>query len=83
MRTDEMGMRCIGCHNSTHSEYPATNIYNVNRDNTQPMQYSGKPLPIGSEASCKVCHKQDMNLSGHHPNMVRSFRNQSLLTQNK
>jgi hypothetical protein len=83
MRTDEMGLRCIGCHNSTHSEYPSSNIYNVNRDNTQPMQYSGKPLPIGSEASCKVCHKQDMKLSEHHPNMVRSFRNQSLLTQNR
>jgi hypothetical protein len=83
IRTDVIGMRCIACHNSTHSEYPAANVYEKNRDNIQPLQYSRKPLPMGSESSCEVCHKQPMPASVHHPNMVRSFRNKSILIQDE
>lgn len=75
MRTGDAGIRCEACHNSTHSIYPARNAFGKNRDNTQPMQYSGMPLPIGSEFSCEVCHKQKMEESVHHPNMERMFRN--------
>jgi hypothetical protein len=82
IRTDETGMRCIACHNSTHSEYPATNPYGKNRDNTQPLQYTGTNLPIGAESSCRACHAKDMEASGHHPNMVRAFRNASLIEKN-
>jgi len=38
------------------------------------MQYGDSPLPIGSEYSCDVCHKQ-IEYPIHHPNMVRDFRN--------
>jgi hypothetical protein len=76
IRTGDDGLiRCIACHNSTHSEYPARNAFGWNWDNTQPMQYSRKPLPIGSEFSCEVCHKQEMEESIHHWNMGRMFRN--------
>jgi predicted metal-binding protein len=78
IRTDQTGMRCIACHNSTHSEYPATNPYGTDRDNTQPLQYMGIPLPVGSESTCSACHTREMPLSGHHPNMVRPFRNRSI-----
>ena len=83
IRTDIAGMRCEACHNSTHSVYPAKNPYGKNRDNTQPLQYEGMPLPIGSDKTCAVCHKQSMPYSGHHPNMVRNFRNTQLLTSKK
>jgi hypothetical protein len=75
IRTADAGIRCIACHNSTHSVYPARNAFGWNLDNTQPMQYSGKPLPIGSGFSCEVCHQQEMEESIHHPNMERMFRN--------
>ncbi|MBD3275651.1 MAG: cytochrome C, partial [Candidatus Marinimicrobia bacterium] len=44
IRTGYRGVRCIGCHGSTHAVYPAENPYGENRDNIQPMQYSGEPL---------------------------------------
>ncbi|MBN1338512.1 MAG: c-type cytochrome [Bacteroidales bacterium] len=75
IRTGDAGIRCAACHNSTHSEYPARNAFGRNLDNAQPMQYNGTPLPIGSEFSCEVCHKQKMEESVHHPNMERMFRN--------
>jgi hypothetical protein len=75
MRTDNAGIRCEACHNSTHAEYPATNPFSTNRDNFQPLQYSGAPYPISSNASCQVCHKQDMEDPIHHENMLRPFRN--------
>ncbi len=75
IRTDNAGVRCIACHNSTHAEYPAVNPYSVNRDNVQPIQYSGMNLPIGSDMSCETCHLQKMEFSIHHENMLRKFRN--------
>ncbi len=75
IRTGDAGIRCIACHNSTHSVYPARNAFGWNRDNTQPMQYSNMPLPIGSEFTCAVCHTIKMEDSIHHPNMERPFRN--------
>ncbi len=75
IRTGNGGVRCEACHNSTHSIYPARNAFGWNRDNTQPMQYSGMPLPIGSDFTCVVCHKQKMENAIHHPNMERMFRN--------
>jgi hypothetical protein len=81
IRTDNAGVRCIACHNSAHSEYPARNAFGKNWDNTQPMQYMGTQLPIGSEYNCEVCHKQMMEFSVHHPNMIRDFRNTDLLNK--
>lgn len=80
VRTDNTGMRCAACHNSPHSEYPAVNAFGKNQDNTQPMQYGKSPLPIGAESTCKVCHMKEMEYSGHHPNMVRPFRNRVVLS---
>jgi hypothetical protein len=79
IRTGYRGVRCIGCHGSTHAVYPAENPYGENRDNIQPMQYSGEPLPIGSNLSCDVCHTQDMPFAIHHKNMLRPFRNSWLV----
>jgi hypothetical protein len=81
IRTDNVGLRCEACHNSTHSLYPARNAFGKNWDNTQPMQYSNIPLPIGSEESCEVCHKQKMEAPVHHPNMLKAFRNNHLIQQ--
>ncbi len=66
---------CAACHNSPHAVYRATNPYGENRDVTQPLQYQGSPLPIGSNFNCKVCHTIDMEDEMHHPNMLREFRN--------
>jgi cytochrome bd-type quinol oxidase subunit 1 len=79
IRTDNVGLRCEACHNSTHSLYPARNAFGKNWDNTQPMQYGKMPLPIGSELSCEVCHKQDMEFPVHHENMMRPFKATQLL----
>ncbi len=81
IRTDMAGVRCEACHNSTHSEYPTVNAFGKNRDNTQTMQYSGSPLPIGAENQCEICHKKKMEYSIHHPNMVRDFRNLNLVSK--
>jgi hypothetical protein len=75
VRTDNAGIRCEACHNSTHAEYPAKNEFGKNWDSSQPMQYGKMPLPIGSEFSCEICHKEKMKDSIHHENMERKFRN--------
>ena len=75
IRRDNAGMRCEACHNSTHSIYPTFNAYGVNRDNTQPLQYTGAPYPIGSDEKCAVCHTRPMQFSLHHANTLRPFRN--------
>jgi hypothetical protein len=75
-RTGEEGsIRCGTCHNSPHAEYPAFNPLSKYRDVIQPMQYGKMPYPIGSNMSCKVCHKIDMEESIHHENMTREVRN--------
>ena len=79
---DNPDIRCIACHNSPHAEYPARNAFGKHRDNTQPMQYGGKPFTIGSNFSCMVCHKQKMEFSIHHPNMERMFRNTEIAKKN-
>lgn len=75
IRTDYAGIRCQACHSSTHAEYPASNAFGKNRDNIQPIQYSGQPFPIGSNMTCEVCHMQKMEDPIHHENMYRKFRN--------
>ncbi|MEJ2634210.1 MAG: cytochrome C [Calditrichia bacterium] len=75
IRTDNAGIRCAACHNSTHAEYPSENPFGRDRDNIQPLQYSGAPYPIGSNISCEVCHMQKMENPIHHPNFYREFRN--------
>jgi hypothetical protein len=77
-RTDDIGIRCAACHGSAHAEYPALNPYHPMHDNLQPMQYSGVPLPIGSNQSCEVCHREKKDNSMHHANMDRPFRNASI-----
>ena len=79
MRADNAGVRCIGCHGATHSVYPATNPFGKNRDNMQPMQYSGHPFPIGSNQSCVICHTIPMDDAIHHENMEHSFRNTQIV----
>ncbi|GAB4330386.1 MAG: cytochrome c family protein [Calditrichia bacterium] len=81
MRTDNAGIRCEACHGSTHALYPALNAFGKNRDNIQPIQYSGQPLPIGANFSCNVCHIQDMEDPIHHENMYRKFRNVDAIPQ--
>ena len=75
IRTDNVGIRCEACHGSPHALYPANNDYNKHRDNIQPLQYSGNPLPIGSNRSCQVCHMRRKSDPVHHENMMRAFRN--------
>jgi cytochrome bd-type quinol oxidase subunit 1 len=70
-RTDNHGVRCIACHGSTHAIYPATNVYDADRDNIQPLQYQKVAGTIGTERNCKVCHIKEMTTNGHHRNMLR------------
>jgi cytochrome bd-type quinol oxidase subunit 1 len=79
LRTGYMGIMCEACHGSTHANYPAKNIYGMDRDNIPPMQYQGNNLPIGAENNCRVCHTMDMDFSAHHPNMIHDFRNRELM----
>jgi hypothetical protein len=82
IRSDDAGIRCAACHGSTHALYPANNPFSTNRDNRQPMQYSGLPYPVGSDFTCRVCHMTDMeDASIHHENMERFFRNASLVQE--
>ncbi len=74
-RTDEVGLRCPACHGSPHGLYPADNIFGLNRDNVQSVQYQGQPYPLGADRNCKVCHTMDMPAEIHHPNMLGMFRN--------
>ena len=70
-RTDNMGMMCISCHGSTHAVYGAVNKYDKHRDNIQPLQYQGMAGTIGTHDNCIICHKKNMNSSGHHRNQVK------------
>jgi hypothetical protein len=79
IRLDYSGIRCQACHNSTHALYPTHNVFGKHWDNTQPMQYSNMPLPIGSEFSCEVCHIKKMEDPIHHENMDGIFRNKQLV----
>jgi hypothetical protein len=79
IRTDDVGIRCEACHGTTHALYPATNSYNRNRDNIQPLQYSQQPTPIGSNLKCATCHTIKMEDSVHHDNMEHFFRNTALI----
>jgi mono/diheme cytochrome c family protein len=79
VRTENAGIRCPACHGSTHALYPADNPYNRHRDNLQPLQYSGEPMPIGSNYNCAVCHTMEMEDAIHHENMERMFRNAAIL----
>jgi hypothetical protein len=69
-RTDGQGVRCIACHGSTHAVYGAENIYEKQRDNTQPLQYQNIAGTIGTYNNCAVCHTVPMKYNGHHRNMV-------------
>lgn len=83
VRRDNTGkIPCLACHSSPHAIYPAFNDFGKNRDNIQPMQYQGTPLPISAEFKCEVCHKVKMQGTTHHSNMLRAFRNKKLY-QNK
>ncbi len=79
MRTAEGDIRCEACHGATHALYPAKNPYSKDRDNIQPLQYSGLPFPIGSNLTCKVCHTVSMEDAIHHENMEHEFRNSELV----
>lgn len=78
-RSDMAGIRCPACHGSTHALYPSHNIYNRDRDNIQPLQYTGSRIALGGNKSCPVCHRQAMQNAIHHPNMELPFRNTKLL----
>ncbi len=69
-RTDNHGVMCIACHGSTHAVYGAYNIYGLQRDNQQPLQYQGLAGTMGTHENCMVCHRKDMNMNGHHRNMI-------------
>jgi len=69
-RTDNHGVMCAACHGSTHAVYGARNIYGLQRDNTQPIQYQGIAGTMGTYARCMVCHRKEMSDNGHHRNMV-------------
>ncbi len=72
---------CIACHSSPHALYPAFNDFGENRDNIQPLQYQGKPLPLSSDMKCEVCHKVKMKGSFHHANIYRKFRNSQSISR--
>ncbi|MEJ5244270.1 MAG: cytochrome C [Bacteroidota bacterium] len=79
-RRDDRGrVQCVACHNSPHAIYPTKNIVNPNHDNIQPWQYQNNPYPIGTNNSCAICHKIDMKMLKHHPNMDKPFRNFQLV----
>jgi mono/diheme cytochrome c family protein len=69
-RTDNQGVMCIACHGSTHAVYGAYNKYGLQRDNQQPLQYQGMAGTIGTHENCMICHKKNMETSGHHRNMI-------------
>ncbi len=78
-RDDMAGLRCPACHGSTHAVYPSHNFYNRDRDNIQPLQYSGSRAPLGTNKTCAICHRQSMQDAIHHPNMESPFRHTELL----
>ncbi|MBC2711295.1 MAG: cytochrome ubiquinol oxidase subunit I [Desulfosarcina sp.] len=74
-RTDDAGILCINCHGSPHALYPATNPYNLDRDNIPAFQFQGSPYPIGSDGGCRVCHTAVMEETIHHFDASAAFRN--------
>lgn len=74
-RTGNAGIRCAACHGATHAEYPALNPYVPMKDDLIPLEYTGRPYPIGSELGCETCHLKKMEDPVHHENMARPFRN--------
>ena len=78
-RADMAGVRCPACHGSTHALYPSRNPFDRDRDNMQPLQYSGSRAPIGTDRACDICHRKPMTDAIHHANMERVFRNPELL----
>ncbi len=61
---------CAACHGSPHATYPAMESpYGADRDNIQPVQYTGAPQTIGAQGSCTVCHIEEMEDAAHHPDM--------------
>lgn len=75
MRQDDAGIMCAACHGAPHALYPSENRYEVEMDNTGPLQYQGNPYPIGANKNCRLCHTVDMEEEMHHPNMRAMFRN--------
>ena len=73
-RTGYAGVRCMACHGSTHALYPAINPMDMQRDNLQPLQYTGAIYPMGASQTCEACHKQAMEFPVHHENMDREPR---------
>jgi cytochrome bd-type quinol oxidase subunit 1 len=78
VRGDDTGLRCTACHGTPHGEYPAINPYSPMKDNVVPLQYTGKPYPMGSEMACETCHTKKMKDPIHHENMYRSFRSKKV-----
>ncbi|MFN3535488.1 MAG: hypothetical protein ACK4WB_08875, partial [Desulfatiglandales bacterium] len=71
---DEMGIPCMACHGPTHALYPASNPFGEERDNLQPLQYTGRAITLGARGTCKICHRMEMEDSVHHPNMLKGKR---------
>ncbi|ETR71485.1 MAG: cytochrome c family protein, partial [Candidatus Magnetoglobus multicellularis str. Araruama] len=69
--TGNAGIRCTACHGQPHSLYPASNIFDSNRDNIQALQYQSVARPIGGNGQCSVCHMINMQDNYHHKNMVQ------------
>lgn len=72
-RTDTHGVMCAACHGSPHAVYYATNKYGEDRDNIQPLQYMHLAGTIGTKGNCKVCHTKEMDVNGHHRNMLKPY----------
>ena len=64
-RGDMDAVVCAACHGSPHAVYPAGN----DRDNAQPVQYTGNAQPLGAAGSCTVCHVDEMDTPAHHSGM--------------
>ena len=77
-RTDDAGILCMACHGTMHALYPSNNPYSMKLENIQPLQYQGKPYPIGANRRCSVCHTVDMDEEFHHPNSLGMMRTQGL-----
>ena len=72
-RTDTHGVMCAACHGAPHAEYYAINKYGEDRDNIQPLQYMPIAGTIGTKGNCKVCHTKEMEVNGHHRNMLKPY----------
>lgn len=70
-RTGDIGaVYCATCHGSPHASYPAMdNPLGAQRDNIQPVQYTGKAQSIGAAGSCTACHVEEMDYPAHHAGM--------------